>query len=87
MTKFKLTEYQLTAINSYLANSSYLVEERLLEKYKVSSVEYLNATEYDKIISDLQDIVNDLMQRGHTGREPFNAVGCVGPNMKTVERG
>lgn len=52
--KIKLTEYQFNQIRSFLDSScSPLIEDTLLEKYKVHDISELNATDYDAIKDDL----------------------------------
>ena len=53
--KVKLVDYQVQAIRSAIDFSSHAIEDTLLDKYNAYSIADLNATDFDKIMSDIQD--------------------------------
>lgn len=55
MERIKLLDYQLKAIKNRISASYEEIEDALLEKYEVFSLEDLNATDYDKILDDISE--------------------------------
>ncbi len=55
MERIKLVDYQIQAIRSAIDHSSLAIEDTLLDKYNAYMIEDLNATDFDKIMEDIQD--------------------------------
>lgn len=58
--KAKIAHHQLRHIQNCLDMSSEQVENLLLEKWDVLSLDDLNYTDYDDIIVDIMDINNEI---------------------------
>lgn len=55
MSRIPLLDYQLKAIKNRLGASYDEIEDMLLDKYEVSSLEELYATDYDEIMEDISE--------------------------------
>ena len=60
MNKTKLHDYQIRALKSYLAFTYDEVEDALLDKYNVSSLEDLNSSDYDAIMEDARELHSEI---------------------------
>lgn len=63
MERIKLFDYQLDDIRNRLDATYNQVEDDLCHKYNVCDICYLNATDYDKIMSDIEDLTNQVTQQ------------------------
>lgn len=63
MHKIKLTEYQLRSVINALSASYDQVEDAVLEKYNVAGVDQLNSTDFEEIMSDIQDWTWELNEK------------------------
>jgi len=70
MTRIKLLDYQLNDIRNRLDATYNKVEDRLLDKYQVCAIDYLNATDYDDIMNDIMDFTCEIrLERKSLGLE------------------
>lgn len=60
MERIKLLDYQLREINSRLDHTYGDVEDMILDKYKATSIDLLNSTDYDAIIDDICDFTRNV---------------------------
>lgn len=62
MSRIPLLDYQLKAIKNRLNASYDEIEELILDKYEVSCLEDLYATDYDEIMEDIHQCHKEITE-------------------------
>lgn len=60
MERIKLLDYQLNDIRNRLDSTYNIIEDKIMDKYNVCAIDYLNATDYDAIMNDIMDLTSEI---------------------------